>query len=132
MPDFPLGPVNVRWLMLLRAVGGTFGATGFYFSLEYLPMGEATVVNLLAPLASCCFMAIFLGRGHFSSIHAIAAVASLGSVILMARPSSLFPDPASEHRLQTELRDRKDEERLALLLGFTFALIGAGGGAVSN
>lgn len=30
MPDFPFGKREIRWLLVLRGIGGTVGASGFY------------------------------------------------------------------------------------------------------
>ena len=50
IPHFPLGPRSVRWLLVTRGLSGFFGVLGLYFSLLYLPLAEATVLTLLAPI----------------------------------------------------------------------------------
>ena len=137
VPDHPFGPKEVRKLMLFRAAGGCCGAMGFYYSLEYLPLGEATVLNLLAPLGSCCFIAL-LTLGSFPRTHIIAAVVSLCSVVLIAKPSFLFGHQATgcigPSNASVSLA-ACDAERLRagrLLTGVMFAILGACGGAVST
>ena len=140
IPDHPFGPKDVRCLMLLRAVSGSCGALGFYYSLEYLPLGEATILNLLAPLGSCCFMAL-LTPGSFSRTHATAAFVSLCSVVLIAKPSFLFhyhtagniepTKAAGPLFMQRAVGDGDGDWDGRLLAGVMFALLGAGGGAVS-
>jgi drug/metabolite transporter (DMT)-like permease len=129
VPDHPFGPKDVRCLMLVRAVGGACGALGFYYSLEYLPLGEATILNLLAPLGSCCFMA-FLTPGSFSRTHVVAASVSVCSVVLIVRPSFLFPHRNAGNIESTNAASYRDENGIRLA-GVMFALLGAGGGAVS-
>ncbi|KAK3311742.1 hypothetical protein B0H66DRAFT_631090, partial [Apodospora peruviana] len=50
--DALFGSREVRSLILLRALGGVCGASGFFFSLKYLTLSEATALNFLGPLGS--------------------------------------------------------------------------------
>ncbi|KAF7896576.1 hypothetical protein EAF00_006590 [Botryotinia globosa] len=50
--ELPLGKKSVRGLLILRSLGGIFGSAGFYYSLQYLPLADATTMNLLAPLGA--------------------------------------------------------------------------------
>ncbi len=38
MPDFPLGKPEIRWLLVLRGIGGTVGVFGFYCEFLSRPM----------------------------------------------------------------------------------------------
>lgn len=42
LPDFPLGPKDVRPLLIMRAVGGLCGAIGFYCMILALQVPEVT------------------------------------------------------------------------------------------
>lgn len=125
---FPGGPKDVRLLMLLRAVGGSCGAIGFYNSLKYLPLAEATVLNLLAPLGCCVVMALLL-RGRVSKVQIGAAVMSVVGIVITARPAFLFRHPDFVKGIAA--RDSTLQGR-SLLTGILFALLGACGGAVSR
>ncbi|CAO1621410.1 unnamed protein product [Parajaminaea phylloscopi] len=83
------GPPGVRLLLCLRGVIGFFGLFSFYFSLRYLSLSDATVITFLSPIltGTACFL--FLGE-PFTKSEMLAGVASLGGVLLIARPKSLF------------------------------------------
>lgn len=125
---FPTGPREVRWLLLLRAVGGCCGAVGFYYSLKYLPLSEATVLNLLASLG-CYVVCALLLKGTVSKVQVLAAVMSVVAVIITARPTLIFSKMMSMAVLDTK---KNDVEWDRLLKGIPFALLGASGGAVSR
>ncbi|KAH8590109.1 hypothetical protein B0O99DRAFT_522082 [Bisporella sp. PMI_857] len=123
--DFPGGAKDVRWLMVLRAVGGSCGAIGFYNSLKYLPLAEATVLNLLAPLGCCIVMALLV-RGRASKVQIGAAVMSVMGIVITARPAFIFEKPDFVKKI-TAKDSTLDETRM--LTGILFALLGACGGA---
>ncbi|RYO81713.1 hypothetical protein DL762_002807 [Monosporascus cannonballus] len=123
--DFPAGPKEVRWLMLLRAVGGCCGAIGFYYSLKYLPLAEATVLNLLAPLG-CCVISVLLLKHTASKVQIGAAVMSVVAVIITARPTLIFQQLDYEKGIVAK---ESTVEWKRLLTGIPFALLGAFGGA---
>ncbi|RYP62929.1 hypothetical protein DL770_009504 [Monosporascus sp. CRB-9-2] len=123
--DFPAGPKEVRWLMLLRAVGGCCGAIGFYCSLKYLPLAEATVLNLLAPLG-CCVVSALLLKGTVSKVQIGAAVMSVVAVIITARPTLIVQHLDFVNGMVAK---ESTVEWKGLLTGIPFALLGAFGGA---
>ncbi|PVH90199.1 hypothetical protein DM02DRAFT_678757, partial [Periconia macrospinosa] len=123
--DFPAGPKEVRWLMLLRAVGSCCGAIGFYYSLKYLPLAEATVLNLLAPLG-CCVVSALLMKGTVSKVQIGAAIMSAVAVTITARPTLLFQHFDFAKGMVAE---KSSVEGKSLLTGIMFALLGAFGGA---
>lgn len=43
----PFGPRSVWGLLVARGVGGFFGVYGMYYSLQYLPLSDATVITFL-------------------------------------------------------------------------------------
>ncbi|KAL8711371.1 MAG: hypothetical protein Q9220_004268 [cf. Caloplaca sp. 1 TL-2023] len=86
---FPLGVKKVRWLLLARGFGGFFGLLGIYYSLQYLPLAEATVITFLAPIAACWACAILIHE-PFTRPEQMAGLVSLLGVILIARPTSFF------------------------------------------
>ncbi|KAL8927781.1 MAG: hypothetical protein Q9208_002197 [Pyrenodesmia sp. 3 TL-2023] len=87
--QFPFGPKEVRSLLLARGFGGFFGLLGIYYSLQYLPLAEATVITFLAPIVACWACSILL-KEPFTRGEQIAGLISILGVILIARPSSFF------------------------------------------
>ncbi|KAL9045942.1 MAG: hypothetical protein Q9214_001105 [Letrouitia sp. 1 TL-2023] len=87
--DFPFGPEEVRKLLLARGCGGFFGLFGIYYSLQYLPLAEATVITFLAPIVTC-WACSFLLHELFTRVEQIAGLLSLFGVVLIARPTSIF------------------------------------------
>lgn len=85
----PLGPKPVRKLLVARGFGGFFGVYGVYYSLQYLPIAEATVLTFLAPTVACWACSILI-KEPFTRMERIAAGVSFTGVILIARPTSLF------------------------------------------
>ncbi|KAL8948671.1 MAG: hypothetical protein Q9222_005168 [Ikaeria aurantiellina] len=81
---FPLGAKSVRLLLMARGFGGFFG-----YSLQYLPLAEATVITFLAPIAACWACAILIHE-PFTRSEQMAGLVSLLGVILIARPTSFF------------------------------------------
>lgn len=127
---FPAGPRHVRCLLVLRAVGGCCAAIGFYCALKDLPLADATVLNLLAPLGSCILVGLLLRRAHAVSMVRIGAtVMSVVGVIIITRPPLIFDHFAFWRSTSTE--DTTTATR-NLLQGNAFALLGAAGGAVSS
>ncbi len=84
----PFGPKPVRKLLIARGFGGFFGAYGMYYSLQYLPIAEATVLTFLAPTVACWACSILI-KEPFTRMEQIAAGVSLTGVVLIARPTSL-------------------------------------------
>ncbi|KAL1624486.1 hypothetical protein SLS54_003827 [Diplodia seriata] len=65
-----------------------------YYALLYLPLSDATVITFLAP-SLACFACSILIKEPFTRMEQIAALVSLFGVVLIARPTSLFPNSAS-------------------------------------
>ncbi|KAF2666400.1 hypothetical protein BT63DRAFT_377242 [Microthyrium microscopicum] len=94
-PDFPLGAKPVRKILVARGLGGFFGVFGMYYSLQYLPLADATVITFLAPGMACWACSYFL-KEPFTRTEQIAALISLFGVVLIARPASLFSSNADQ------------------------------------
>lgn len=67
-----------------------FGVFGMYYSLQYLPLADCTVLTFLAP-GLVCWVCSILIKEPFTRIEKIATVISFTGVILIARPTSFFP-----------------------------------------
>ncbi|KAJ6089404.1 hypothetical protein N7467_004620 [Penicillium canescens] len=82
----PIGTRPVRPLLLLRAASGFMGVYGLYYSVQYLPLSEATVITFLAPIMTCYACSLLIPGETFSRRQQFAALVSLGGVVLIARP----------------------------------------------
>lgn len=84
----PLGTRPVRGLLLLRALFGFTGVYSLYYSVQYLPLSEATVITFLSPIISCYACSLLIPGETFSRKQLVAGLISLGGVVLIARPFS--------------------------------------------
>ncbi|OJJ74051.1 hypothetical protein ASPBRDRAFT_194939 [Aspergillus brasiliensis CBS 101740] len=82
----PLGTRETFTLLMLRAGGGFFGVYGLYYSVQYLPLSEATVVTFLAPILSCYACSLLIPNETFTRKQQLAGLVSLAGVVLIARP----------------------------------------------
>lgn len=82
----PLGTKPVRPLLLARATSGFLGVYGLYYSVQYLPLSEATVITFLAPIMTCYACSFLIPGETFSRRQQLAALVSLVGVVLIARP----------------------------------------------
>ncbi|KAI0629271.1 DUF6-domain-containing protein [Trametes polyzona] len=89
IPDPILGPKEVRLLLLVRGCFGFVGLFSLYYSLQYLSLSDATVLQFLAPIFTAISGAVLL-REPLSWREVAAGVASLIGVVLIARPQFLF------------------------------------------
>ncbi|CAF3560843.1 unnamed protein product [Fusarium graminearum] len=88
--DFPLGPRNVRGLLVLRGMAGSVGLFGLYYSLSYLDVSDATVITFLVPTLTA-FIAWVALREPFTLNEALAGLIAFTGVLFVARPAFLFP-----------------------------------------
>ncbi|KAK7757512.1 hypothetical protein SLS62_000527 [Diatrype stigma] len=93
IPDGPLGPKNVRWLLVARGLTGFFGIYGMWYSVMYLPLAEATVISFLAPNLAGYLCHMFI-HDPFTRTEQLASFVALGGVVLITRPVSLFSGAA--------------------------------------
>ncbi|WYZ46701.1 hypothetical protein EsH8_IX_000926 [Colletotrichum jinshuiense] len=126
-PSFPLGLPELRPLLALRAASGVFGAFGFYFSIMYLKLSEATALNFLGPLAAMILIR-FLDYGTFEVIDRIGALVALLGVVLVVQPDVLFgPKPTLISATQMVAEGSSGDQ----MKGLGFGLIGLCGGALA-
>ncbi|KAF4622109.1 hypothetical protein D9613_009308 [Agrocybe pediades] len=89
IPDPLFGPKEVRSLLALRGIGGSFGLFGLYYSLQYLSLSDATVLTFLVPSCVAIAAYVFL-KEEYSLKQALCGMVSLAGVLLIARPEFLF------------------------------------------
>ncbi|EUC43813.1 hypothetical protein COCMIDRAFT_27723 [Bipolaris oryzae ATCC 44560] len=106
--ELPLGSYNLRYLLVLRVVGGICGSFGFYC--------DATVLNLLAPLGAGFLICRRLDLLRLSSV-----LISLLGVGLITKPNFIF-----DHLYHD------GEHRYAVSgTGFAFSIMGVLGGMIA-
>jgi drug/metabolite transporter (DMT)-like permease len=123
----PLGTRDVLGLLLMRAVCGFMGVFGLYYSVQYLPLSEATVITFLAPIMTCYACSWKIPGETFSRRQQLAAVISLVGVILIARPFSKRSSAGG-----SESPDKSDSYHHILATAVAFVgVIGAAGAYTS-
>jgi drug/metabolite transporter (DMT)-like permease len=80
---------NRRDLLLLRGVLGFVALTAFYYAVVHLPLADATVIQYTNPVFAAVIAAAALGE-RLRGREVALILASLGGVVLAARPAFLF------------------------------------------
>lgn len=91
IPHALLGPPEARVLLCVRGASGFFGLYGIYYSLQYLSLSDATTLSFCAPIL-CGFLAYLVLSEPYSLSTFFISLTSLFGVVLIAKPSFLFPD----------------------------------------
>ncbi|KAI4714052.1 hypothetical protein J4E89_001502 [Alternaria sp. Ai002NY15] len=115
IPGGAFGPPKLRPLLVVRGVAGFFGIWGFYVSLRYLALAEATLINFLAPILAALLLGLLPGQQRCSVAQILAALIAVIGVLCVLQPwSAHITNTPREHAL-----------------AIAAALIGVFGGAVS-
>ncbi|KAJ8119181.1 hypothetical protein ONZ43_g3825 [Nemania bipapillata] len=94
-PHGLLGNPKVRWLLVARGIAGFFGIYGVWYSIQYLPLSESTVITFIAPNLAGYWCHLFL-RDPYTRTEQLASLLSLGGVVLVTKPTTLFSDAVQE------------------------------------
>ena len=135
----PLGTKPILHLLLLRAVSGFMGVYGLYYSVQYLPLSEATVITFLAPIITCYACSFFIPGETFSRRQQLAAIISLLGVILIARPfsasnsqqTSPSNDPSNPNRDESRPDDADAYHHILATIVASIGVLGAAGAYTS-
>ncbi|KAI1820024.1 hypothetical protein F4861DRAFT_93717 [Xylaria intraflava] len=84
-----LGHPEIRWLLVARGFSGFLGIYGMWYSIEYMPLAEATVITFLAPILTGYWCHLFL-KDPYTRTEKLASLLALGGVVLILKPASLF------------------------------------------
>ncbi|EEA25557.1 hypothetical protein PMAA_066610 [Talaromyces marneffei ATCC 18224] len=114
-----LGTHDVRWLLVLRALGGICSATGFFFSMIYLTLSEATALTFLGPLGSL-ILTRYLSFATVKWTDCVGALGALLGVMLIAQPEGIFNTSTTVYNVSEDAHDR--------LYGLGFGILGFCGG----
>ncbi|ETS86201.1 hypothetical protein PFICI_00029 [Pestalotiopsis fici W106-1] len=116
------GPEHLMIHLFVRGITGICGAVGFYFSIRYLTLAEATALNFLAPLGSI-LLAKYICDESFGWVDISAAVAALLSVVCVLQPKAIFvPEATTNPALNQEPHTT---------IGLLYGSLGVFGGMVS-
>jgi drug/metabolite transporter (DMT)-like permease len=128
----PFGTRPVRKLLLLRATFGFLGVYGLYYSVQYLPLSEATVITFLAPILTCYACSLLIPGETFTRRQQLAAIVSLAGVVLIARPFSKRDGAGTGDNAGTTAEDESPDDAdafhhvLATVVAF-LGVLGASG-----
>lgn len=140
VPDWMFGPPEVRALLLLRSSVGFGGLFSIYYSLQYLPLSDATVLTFLTPCFTLVLGYFFLGES-FTRREALAGLVALVGVVFIARPLAFFGPGDDSTTSPDAMRDAAatgvgphettEAERLSAVLMSLVGVVGAGGAYVT-
>ncbi|KAL4930079.1 DMT family transporter [Aspergillus undulatus] len=122
----PFGNRATLPLLIFRAAGGFWGVYGLYYSVQYLPLSEATVLTFLAPILSCYACSIFLPGEIFTRKHQLAGFVSLIGVVLIARPFAFLRSGAGNNTdsIEAERENPGDADQNHRVMAVIMAMIG--------
>ncbi len=80
---------NRKKLLVLRGLFGFGGLSCYFYAVTHLPLADATVLHFTNPVLTAIAAALIL-RERFGRAEALGALACLGGVVAIARPSFLF------------------------------------------
>ncbi|KAK3835146.1 MAG: hypothetical protein JOS17DRAFT_736348 [Linnemannia elongata] len=91
----PLGqPDNrIRFLLFCRGLAGSFGLGFFFYALSVMPLADATVIFFLGPTFTAILGRIVL-KEPFGPLDATASAITMCGVVLVSKPTFLFPPPS--------------------------------------
>jgi drug/metabolite transporter (DMT)-like permease len=76
-------------LLVLRGLLGFASLSCFYFALVRLPLADALVIQFTNPVFTALVAAVLL-REHIGLVETLLVLASLGGVVMVARPALVF------------------------------------------
>ncbi|CEM32846.1 unnamed protein product [Vitrella brassicaformis CCMP3155] len=85
----PLGPKEIRHLLVVRAVCGSLAIGFFFFCISQLPIGDASAASFTTPIFTALLASCVLGE-PWTTVCTLAAMCSLAGVIFIAQPDVLF------------------------------------------
>lgn len=119
------GPKEVIFPMILRGVLGFFAIGGLYFSLIYIAISDAIVIQFLAPLFTSLMAYVFL-KERFSKFEAAGGFVSLIGVLLIAKPSFIFGKSVQDD-FDKNVETSDPTKRLIAILVAIFGIINMSG-----
>ena len=87
----PTVPRGSGVLLLLRAALGTVGIFANFYAISRIPLGDAAMLNRLAPFCTVLFSWLFLSE-KTSSRQALAVAGAFAGAMLVVKPSLVFAE----------------------------------------
>jgi len=100
----PLGPPEVRPLLVLRATLGAAAVCAWFFGAQVLPLPDAVTLQFTSPAFAAVFAVFFVGE-KWLPLDMVGAVVCLTGVALIAHPTWLFGSPADDDAQQGDDSD---------------------------
>ena len=101
IPFMVYGKVNVYGnslkslaVLVVMGIAEASAIVSFYEALKRIPVGDATVIQFTAPVFTTALSFLFLRKGC-GLLDIACGVVSFGGIVLIARPSFLFPHHAA-------------------------------------
>ena len=91
----PLGPPEVRWELMGRAVFGGVAVAAWFFGIQVLPLPDAVTLQFTTPPFAALFAVLMVGEA-WKALDMIGAVVCLSGVALIAHPTWLFGSAGEE------------------------------------
>ena len=126
-------PLDVKrnlWpIVFTRGLFGFLGQSFSFLALIMLTIGEATVLAFLSPLLTSILAFFFLGE-TLQLFDALSSFLSLTGVVVVAKPSFLFPPDSGTGSASTDFPDGDiegsvNQQNGLRLLGILMAFLGA-------
>ncbi|KAL4999558.1 hypothetical protein BDV10DRAFT_53388 [Aspergillus recurvatus] len=129
----PFGNRSTFPLLLCRAISGFVGVYGLYYSVQYLPLSEATVLTFLAPILSCYACSIFLPGEIFTRKQQLAGFVSLIGVVLIARPFAFLQSAAGNDAdsIEAERKNPGDTDQSHRVMAVIMGMMGVLGASTA-
>ncbi|KAI9144849.1 hypothetical protein BKA69DRAFT_1108808 [Paraphysoderma sedebokerense] len=89
----PFADRDVRLLLIARGTAGAIGLGLYFWAIINMELADATVIFFTGPAFTTLFAYLALGE-PITVLDIICTVLCLGGVILVGRPSFLFPHPS--------------------------------------
>ncbi|KAG0224562.1 hypothetical protein BGW42_004999 [Actinomortierella wolfii] len=97
----PLGDPGVRMLVFWRGLSGSVALALFFYSLSVMPLADATVVFFLGPTFTAILARLVL-KEPYTPLDALAGLLTMTGVVLVVKPTALFPSNPTEGELLSQ------------------------------
>ncbi|KAI8811122.1 Nrap protein-domain-containing protein [Cladochytrium replicatum] len=88
-----VGPTSMRKALLLRGLFGFLGSSCSFWAVTLLPIPDAITILFINPIVTG-FGSYFIFHESYTFVDGLGAMICMIGVVIITRPSSLFPAPA--------------------------------------
>ncbi|CAI5513036.1 unnamed protein product [Closterium sp. Naga37s-1] len=115
-----LGAPTLRLLLLARAVLGFIALSAFFYSIQVLPLRDATLISFTLPVFTAIIASVFLDE-KFTSREIAGSACCLLGVLMVTQPPIVFGGPLT----QQDDPSQRHESLVGVLVALLAALVGA-------